>query len=286
VAVEPGHRARVVLIGGDAHRLRALRLFLDQLGVFEPVAIATGGAGLNALNRQPWDCAVVVDDLRDMAAERVIAVGRERGFRNPFVGIVLTGERVRVSALYEAGAAEVVPMGASPTPELARAIARANERQQLLDRIEALEVELARRNVLDDDTGLYPTWRFDEEWRNEQARARRRGGDLSVLSVRLETSPELYLLSPRDRLTALRQSGRAIRASLRDGDIAVHDGLGAFRIMMSDAGSATAAEMSSRITSSIRQAFMQSGISANTVVSILESFERLTTYRPSAGRPV
>jgi PleD family two-component response regulator len=280
VAVEPGHRARVVLIGGDAHRLRALRLFLDQLGVFEPVAIATGGAGLNALNRQPWDCAVVVDDLRDMAAERVIAVGRERGFRNPFVGIVLTGERVRVSALYEAGAAEVVPMGASPTPELARAIARANERQQLLDRIEALEVELARRNVLDDDTGLYPTWRFDEEWRNEQARARRRGGDLSVLSVRLETSPELYLLSPRDRLTALRQSGRAIRASLRDGDIAVHDGLGAFRIMMSDAGSATAAEMSSRITSSIRQAFMQSGISANTLVSILESFERLTTQRP------
>ena len=69
MAVEPGQRARVVLIGGDAHRLRALRLFLDQLSVFEPVAIATGGAGLNALNRQPWDCAVVVDDLRDMVAE-------------------------------------------------------------------------------------------------------------------------------------------------------------------------------------------------------------------------
>jgi GGDEF domain-containing protein len=280
LAVEPGQRARVILIGGDAHRLRALRLFLDQLSVFEPVAIATGGAGLNALGRQPWDCAVVVDDLRDMAAERVIGVGRERGFRNPFVGIVLTGERARVSALYEAGAAEVVPMGASPTPELARAIARASERQQLLDRIEALEAELARRKVLDEETGLYPVWRFDEEWRNEQARARRRGGDLSVLSVRLETTPELYLLSPRDRLTALRQAGRAIRASMRDGDIAVHDGLGSFRVMMADAGSSTAAEMSSRIAAAIRQAFMQSGISANTVASILDSFERLTSYRP------
>jgi PleD family two-component response regulator len=279
VAVELGQRARVVLIGGDAHRLRALRLFLDQIGVFEPVAIATGGAGLNALTRQPWDCAVVVDDLRDMAGEQVIAAGRERGFRNPFVGIVLTGERARTSALYEAGAAEVVPMGASPTPELARAIARAVERQQLLDRIEALEDEIARRKVVDEDTGLYPTWRFDEEWRNEQARTRRRGGDLSVLSVRLETTPELYLLSRRDRLTALRQAGRAIRSSLREGDVAGHDGSGAFRILMSDAGSATAGEMSSRIAAAIRQTFMQSGISAQTVVSILESFERLSLFR-------
>ena len=280
MAVELGQRARVVLIGGDAHRLRALRLFLDQLGVFEPVAIATGGAGLNALTRQPWHCAVVVDDLRDMAAERVIAVARERGYRNPFVGIVLTSDRARVSALYEAGAAEVVPMGAAPTPELARAIARANERQQLLDRIAELETELGRRKIVDEETGLYPTWRFDEEWRNEQGRARRRGGDLSILSVRLETSPELYLLSPRDRLTALRQAGRAIRSSLRDGDIAAHDGLGAFRILMSDAGSATAAEMSSRVSAAVRQAFMQSGMSANTVVSVLESFERLPLFRP------
>jgi hypothetical protein len=49
---------------------------------------------------------------------------------------------------------------------------------------------------------------------------------------------------------------------------------------MSDAGSATAAEMSSRVSAAVRQAFMQSGMSANTVVSVLESFERLPLFRP------
>lgn len=272
-------RSRVILVGGDAHRLRGLRLFLDQLAVFEPVAIATGGAGLNALVRPTWHCAVVVDDLTDMLPEQVILAARERGVRTPFVGIVLGSERLRVSAMYEAGVVEVVYMGATPTSELARAIVRAMERQQLLDRIEVVEGELARRKLVDEETGLYPSWRFDEDWRLEQIRARRRGGDLSILSVRLETTPELYLLAHRDKLTALRQAGRAIKGALRDGDVACHDGLGVFRVLLVDAGSGTAAEVSGAIGQMVRQAFGQSGIGANANVTVEDSFERQAAFR-------
>lgn len=272
-------RSRVILVGGDAHRLRALRLFLDQLGVFEPVAIATGGAGLNALTRQPWQCAVVVDDLNDMLPEQVILAARDRQVRTPFVGVVLSTERARFSALYEAGAVEVVPMGQAPPSELARGIVRAMERQELLDRIAALESELSERKVLDEETGLYPAWRFDEEWRNEQARAKRRGGDLAMLSLRLDTTPVLYQLPPRDRMTALRQAGRAIKATMRDGDIAAHDGLGVFRMMLPDAGPGTVAEIMSGVSSAIRQAFAQSWISANAVVVAEDAFEAQLAHR-------
>jgi PleD family two-component response regulator len=275
VEVEQAQRSRVVLIGGDAQRLRGLRVFLDQLAVFEPVAIATGGAGLNALTRLPWDCAVVVDDLHDMLPEQVILAARERQARVPFVGIVLGSNRARVSALYAAGAVEVVYISATPTSELVRAIVRAIERQQLLDRIDVLETELARRKIIDEETSLYPSWRFDEDWRLEQLRARRRGGDLSVLSVRLDTAPELYLLSPRDKLTALRQAGRAIKSSLREGDVACHDGSGAFRIMLVDGGAGTAAEVSGHITHAVRHAFAQSSITVAALVSMEESFERI-----------
>jgi PleD family two-component response regulator len=273
--VEQSQRTRVVLIGGDAQRLRGLRVYLDQLAVFEPVAIATGGAGLNALTRLPWDCAVVVDDLHDMLPEQVILAARERQARVPFVGIVLGPDRARVSALYAAGAVEVVYLGATPTSELARAVVRAIERQQLLDRIQVLETELGRRKVVDEETNLYPTWRFDEDWRLEQVRARRRGGDLSVLSIRLDTAPELYLLSPRDKLNALRQAGRAIKGAIRDGDLACHDGSGVFRVLLVDGGSGTAAEVSGHIAHSVRQAFVQSSITVSALVSMEESFERI-----------
>jgi PleD family two-component response regulator len=277
--VSDSQRTRVILIGGDAHRLRSLRMFLDQLGVFEPVAIATGGAGLNALARPPWGCAVVIDDLHDMLPEQVILAARDRQARVPFVGIVLNSERTRVSAMYEAGVVEVVYMGSTPTSELARAIVRAMERQQLLERIETLEAEIVKRKVVDEETNLYPTWRFDEDWRLEQIRARRRGGDLSVLSIRLDTAPELYLLSPRDRLTALRQAARAIKGVLREGDLACHDGSGVFRVMLVDGGSGTAAETSGAIAQAVRQAFAQSSISAHALVTVEESFERQPSFR-------
>jgi PleD family two-component response regulator len=277
--VADSQRSRVILIGGDAHRLRGLRLFLDQLAVFEPVAIATGGAGLNALVRPPWHCAVVVDDLRDMLPEQVILAARERQVRTPFVGIALNVERTRVSAMYEAGVVEVVYMGATPTSELARAIVRAMERQQLLDRIDALDIELARRKIVDEETGLYPSWRFDEDCRIEQIRAKRRGGDLTLLSVRLETTPELFLLAHRDKVHALRQAGRALKSALRDGDVACHDGLGVFRILLVDAGSITSAEISGAIRQMVHQAFAQSGISANANVTVDESFERQASFR-------
>src|ERR1041384_4679692 len=79
--VEHATRTRVLLIGGDARTLRSLRLFLDSLGVFEAVAVATGGAGLNALTRQPWAALVLVDDLQDMAAEEVMAAAQRAGVR-------------------------------------------------------------------------------------------------------------------------------------------------------------------------------------------------------------
>jgi GGDEF domain-containing protein len=99
------------------------------------------------------------------------------------------------------------------------------------------------------------------------------------LTVRLETTPELYLLAHRDKLTALRQAGRAIKGAMRDADVACHDGLGAFRVMLVDAGSGTAAEVSGAIGQMVRQAFMHSGISANALVTVDESFERQATFR-------
>lgn len=260
---EQVHRTRVILIGGDAHRLRALRVFLDQLGVFEAVAIATGGAGLNALTRQPWAAAVLIDDLTDMSPEQVVADGRRAGYRGPFVALTLVHDRVHQSQLYASGIAEIVAIGpGAPTPEVARALVRTIERQQLLDRIAELEAQIGRQRLVDDETGLYTALRFDEEWRSEQARAHRRGGDLALLTVRLETTPDLSLMPARDRTSALRSTARAVRAVLRDGDVASHDGNGVYRILMSDASPTAAAEASARISQGIRQAFAQSGLQA------------------------
>src|SRR5581483_5519005 len=109
-----------------------------------------------------------------------------------------------------------------PTPEIARALGRTIERQALLDRLEGLERDATEFRVQDPETGLYPTWRFDEEWRLEQARARRRGGDLGLLMIGLETGVALSVLAERHRITLLRQVGRIIKSALRDGDLAVH----------------------------------------------------------------
>src|SRR5579884_762476 len=270
--VEPRARARVVLVGGDARLLRTLRLFLDSLGIFDAVAVATAGAGLNALTRQPWGAAVVVDDLRDMASDQLVATARSGGFDAPVVGLITTGDRARLSALYEAGAVEVLQIGAAPTPDLARALARAIERQELINRIEQLEGEAQRRQVVDAETGLYASWRFEEDWRLEQVRAKRRAGDLSVLAVAVETIPPLAQMAPRERLTALRAAARAIRSATREGDFAAHDGGGMFRVLLSDAGSMVASEAADRITTAVRTVFQASGVTATVTTTLLDSF--------------
>src|SRR3954451_16655504 len=112
----------VLLISGDARTLRALRLFLDALGVFEAVAVATAAAGLNAMIRQAWAAVILVDDLRDVRPEQVMNAARQAGVRSAMLALNVTGDRVRTQALYAGGAAEVVPLGAAPTPEIARAL--------------------------------------------------------------------------------------------------------------------------------------------------------------------
>src|SRR5206468_7354682 len=92
---EHGTRTRVLLIGGDARTLRSLRLFLDALGVFEAVAVATGGAGLNALTRQPWAAVILVDDLHDLRPEEVMASAQQAGVRAAILALTVTGERSR-----------------------------------------------------------------------------------------------------------------------------------------------------------------------------------------------
>src|SRR5579884_3167934 len=275
--VEPRARARVILVGGDARLLRALRLFLDSLGIFDAVAVATAGAGLNALTRQPWGAAVVVDDLRDMASDQLVATARSGGFDAPVVGLITTGDRARLSALYEAGAVEVLQIGAAPTPDLARALARAIERQELINRIEQLEGEAQRRQVVDAETGLYASWRFEEDWRLEQVRAKRRAGDLSVLAVTLETTPPIAEMSARDRTTTLRMAARALRGAMREGDFASHDGGGMFRVLLSDAGSLTAAQEASKISTAIRGALQANGIAGTAMATLLDSFESVAT---------
>lgn len=275
--VEQRARARVILVGGDARLLRALRLFLDSLGIFDAVAVATAGAGLNALTRQPWGAAVVVDDLRDMASDQLVATARSGGFDAPVVGLITTGDRARLSALYEAGAVEVLQIGAAPTPDLARALARAIERQELINRIEQLEGEAQRRQVVDAETGLYASWRFEEDWRLEQIRAKRRAGDLSVLAVTLETTPPIAEMSARDRTTTLRMAARALRGAMREGDFASHDGGGMFRVLLSDAGSLTAAQEASKISTAIRGALQANGIAGTAMATLLDSFESVAT---------
>jgi PleD family two-component response regulator len=275
--VEQRARARVILVGGDARLLRALRLFLDSLGIFDAVAVATAGAGLNALTRQPWGAAVVVDDLRDMASDQLVATARSGGFDAPVVGLITTGDRARLSALYEAGAVEVLQIGAAPTPDLARALARAIERQELINRIEQLEGEAQRRQVVDAETGLYASWRFEEDWRLEQVRAKRRAGDLSVLAVTLETTPPIVEMSARDRTTTLRVVARALRGAMREGDFASHDGGGMFRVLLSDAGSLTAAQEASKISTAIRGALQANGIAGTAMATLLDSFESVAT---------
>jgi PleD family two-component response regulator len=264
-------RTRVILVGGDARRLRALRLFLDALGVFDAVAVATGAAGLNAIVRQPWAAAIVLDDLTDMAPDQLIAAARRGGVRAPILGLSVAGDRARVQALYAAGAAEVVPLGPAPTPEIARALARTIERQALLDRIEALEQELLRQRVTDDETGLHSTWRFIEDWRLEAFRTRRRGGDLSMLTVGLECEPPLDKLPERERITLLRQVGRLIRTNTREGDIGVHDGGGRFRVLLVDADSAAAADVATKLSIALRTGLQTSGLAAQASVHLADS---------------
>src|SRR5439155_25783445 len=126
----------------------------------------------------------------------------------------------------------VMRIGAAPTPDLARALARSIERQELIDRIQQLEGEMQRRQVVDEETGLYSSWRFEDDWRLEQVRAKRRAGDLSVLAVTLETTPQIDQMAARERVTALRAAARALRASMRAGDFAAHDGGGMFRVLL------------------------------------------------------
>lgn len=274
--VEPRARARVILVGGDARLLRTLRLFLDSLGIFEGVAVATAGAGLNALTRQPWDAAVVVDDLHDMPSDQLVATARSVGFEAPVVGLIMTGDRARLAALYEAGAVEVLQIGAAPTPDLARALARAMERQELVNRIKQLEGEAQRRQVVDEETGLYASWRFEEDWRLEQIRAKRRAGDLSVLAVTLETTPPIAEMSARDQTTTLRMAARALRGAMREGDFASHDGGGMFRVLLSDVGSLAADEEASKISAAIRGALRANGIAASVTVVRLDSSESVS----------
>ena len=271
--VEHATRTRVLLIGGDARTLRSLRLFLDSLGVFEAVAVATGGAGLNALTRQPWAALVLVDDLHDMAAEDVMAAAQRAGVRPAMLALTVGGDRSRVQALYAGGAAEVVALGAAPSPEIARALGRAIERQALVDRIASLEAELQERGAYDEVTGLYPRWRFDEDWRIEQSRARRRRGQLSMLTVSLDHGADLALLPERDRLSVLRQAGRIIKASLRAGDLGAHDGGGRFRILLPDTDLAAAADLAARLSSSLRAALLSGPIPAMASVHLGEAFE-------------
>jgi GGDEF domain-containing protein len=277
VVAEQGTRTRVLLIGGDARTLRSLRLFLDALGVFEAVAVATGGAGFNAMTRQPWAAVVMVDDLNDMLPEQVIAAAREAGVRAPVLALGGT-DRGRTHALYAAGVAEVVPLGAAPTPEVARALGRTIERGALLERIELLETELSQRRTVDEETGLYPSWRFDEDWRLEQARARRRIGDLAMLATTLESVPDLALLPDRDRITLTRQAGRILRGALREGDIACHDGGGRFRILLVDVDSSGASDVAARISQALRQAFSGSPIPVAAAVHLADAFEGTSAH--------
>jgi PleD family two-component response regulator len=272
-------RTRVILIGGDARRLRSLRVFLDSLNVFDPVAVATGGAGLNALARQPWSAAIVVDDLNDMLPEQLIQAARQGGIDTPVVALVVTADRHRVHALYAAGVTEVVGLGAAPSPEIARALVRTLERQSLVDRLAALEAKVSQHQIADAETGLYPPWRFDEDWRLEQARAGRRGGELALLLVGLETSPTFSALPERERITLLRQVGRIIRTSLREGDLAVHDGGGRFRVLMTDVDSAEAAEVAARLSIALRQGLAASGVPAAAAVHLGDPYEAAAPAR-------
>jgi len=270
-------RARVILIGGDARRLRALRLFLDSLGIFEAVALATGGAGLNGLVRQPWNAALVVDDLNDLPPEQLIATALAQGVKTPVVALVPLPDRARITALYEAGAVEVMLIGAAPSPDLARALVRAIERQELIDRIEQLEVEVTRRHVVDEETGLYASWRFDDDWRVEQVRAKRRGGDLSVLALSVDTTPPIGELPPAERTATLKAVAQAVRGSLREGDFAAHDGGGFFRVLLADAGSGTAAHEASKLEASVRKALQGGATPTKVSVSVMDSFQSVAS---------
>jgi len=270
---EHGARTRVLLIGGDARTLRSLRLFLDALGVFDAVAVATGGAGLNALTRQPWAAVILVDDLHDLRPEEIMASAHQAGMRAAILALTVTGDRSRAQALYAGGAAEVVALGAVPTPEIARALGRAIERQALVNRVELLEAKLQQRRAHDEATGLYPRWRFDEDWRLEQARTRRRRGQLSMLTVALEIVPDIAVLPERDRLLLLRQAGRIVKSNLRDGDIACHDGGGRFRILLPDSDLAAAADLAARLSINLRSALASSPIPGTAVVLLGEAFE-------------
>lgn len=255
-------RVRILAIGADLRRMRVLRAFLDGLGPYECTAMGSAGPGLNALVGRPWAVAVVVDDLPSVGAEQVIATASSLGSQVPLVAVTLRFDPHRSQTLYRAGAAEVVSVDDGLLDALGPAVARTVERRALLDHVAALESDAADRQPVDATTGLFPPWRFDEEVALEVARARRRGGEVSLLGLDVKTVPPLDRWSPAEQVGVLRRVASLVRTTLRNGDVAAHDGGGCFRLLLIDTGPLSAADRCDAVERTIRAGFDQAGLSA------------------------
>jgi GGDEF domain-containing protein len=189
----------------------------------------------------------------------------------PIVGLVLGFNPARTHALYQAGAAEVVSIDGSPLGPLSRALARVIERQELVDRVAELERSADDRHPIDLETGFYPGWRFDEGLALEAARCRRRGRELGLLALDVKTVPSLDRLPPAERGVVLRRMATLLRNTLRDGDVAAHEGNGRFRVLLVDAGPLATEDMGDQVRRAIRVGFDTTGLSAMVGVEILDA---------------
>jgi GGDEF domain-containing protein len=83
--------------------------------------------------------------------------------------------------------------------------------------------------------------------------------------------PSIDRLPPAERGVVLRRMASLLRNSLRDGDVAAHEGNGRFRVLLVDAGPMGTEDMADQIRRAIRVGFDTTGLTAMVGIEILDA---------------
>lgn len=216
--------------GDRAVNVLAVGFPLDEL---EGASVETAEDLLGALARLAdggVDVVLLSLELPEaQGADAVLAV-RQRAPETPVIAV---DDGSGAERAIEAGASDVVPRDGGPD-----LLARAVRYAVALDR---MRMELHRRQVVDELTGLSNARGFERFAEHHLAMARRSKRPLVLLFVRLAGFEELDETDDaEERVRRLSRTADVLSAAVRDSDIVAHVGSGAFCVLLT--GEATGAE--------------------------------------------
>jgi signal transduction histidine kinase/CheY-like chemotaxis protein len=154
-----GNTVRVLLVEDDEVDRIAVRRALSSWPVVELVEAEEAGAALDALQREPFDCALVDFKLRGKNdGLDVIRAARKAGIRTPVVVLTAHGDEETAVSMMKAGASDYIPKSAFSAERLVQSLKNAMrlhrtelevERTQL-----ALQQSVAREQLARSDAEL------------------------------------------------------------------------------------------------------------------------------------